>query len=415
MTKRFPSSVALINPLGDYGIDTYTYELGQGLAANGVTVDAYCSTTSRIGSPELSPNHRRFNVLGARLPRRLEDAAALRAVSPNAPNGSAAQASPVDRTPSEWRRALRHTYLSLELALHLKQRRYDAVWTQWPEMDDYPSFWKVARALRLPVVHTVHNILPHERRPRDVALYREVYESARLLFVHSQPVRDELATLFPTQLSKAAVMPHGAYTFYRRCLAARSRVRAALDIPPTAVVLLFCGAIRPYKNIDAAIEALAAIDREDVILVVAGSEGEAPFADPLRRTKELINQAGIEARVRLVPGFLDTGPMGELFEAADVLLLPYLKSYGSGLLMLGITFGKYIVATRSGMEETASRYARSIVLGGPDATAVRAGIETAVERVTRDPEPLTAVPAEFEWSNIAAKCIHEINLALKQR
>jgi glycosyltransferase involved in cell wall biosynthesis len=401
-------SIALINPLGDYGIDTYTYELGQGLAANGVKIDAYCPVVSRIGELELHPNHRRFNVLGARLGKHLHTPAQSHAVVAGSPNPASARWATSDDIVPRWRRALRARYLGVELALHLKRRRYDIVWTQWPEMDDYLSFWNAARWLRLPLVHTVHNVLPHERHEGDAAAYNAVYNAARVLFVHSNPVRDELATLFPDQIAKAVVVPHGAYTFFRRQPNARRKVRDALNIPASAVVLLFCGAVRPYKNIDAAITALAALRRDDVILVVSGSEGGGSAKDPLARTKELIRQANVEDRVRLLPGFLDAVPMAELFEASDVLLLPYLKSYGSGLLMLGITFGKYIVATRPGMEEAASQYPRAIILDGDDAVAVREGIEKAIGYVRCDPAPLDTVLPEFQWSNIAAKSLDEV-------
>jgi glycosyltransferase involved in cell wall biosynthesis len=414
MASFRPRSIALINPLADYGIDTYTYELGQGLAANGVSVDAYCSAVSRIGTPELDPRHRRFNVLGGRLPRNLDVSTPVTPARPTESKRSTSDGS-VPRAQPGWRRRLRQVYLSGELALRLKAGRYDAVWTQWPEMEDYADFWNALRWLGNPLVHTVHNVLPHQRSPGDVALYGAVYDAARVLFVHSRPVRDELAALFPRAVAKAFAIPHGTYTFYKRQPAARARLRAELNIPAASVALLFCGAIRPYKNIDAAIAALAALGRDDVVLIVAGSEGGDGLADPLARTKQLVRDAGVEHRVRLMPGYLDAVPMAELFEAADVLLLPYLKSYGSGLLMLGITFGKYIVATRSGMEESASRYPRAIIVDGDDAAAVEQGIELAIERVRSDSAPLHTALPEFEWSNIAAASLNEIGRVLSGR
>ena len=41
MSRAFPGFVALINPMADYGIDTYTHELARGLAENGVHVDVF--------------------------------------------------------------------------------------------------------------------------------------------------------------------------------------------------------------------------------------------------------------------------------------------------------------------------------------------------------------------------------------
>jgi glycosyltransferase involved in cell wall biosynthesis len=394
--------------MADYGIDTYTYELAQGLASNGVRVDVYCADASVLGSPPLHPNHRRYAVLGSRLWR---NASALRSSKDSPPshqNGTkpkGAAASPA------WRHSVRRLYLPTELGLHLRRHNYDAVWTQWAELADYQGFWRASRFLRIPIVHTVHNILPHERHVGDVAAYRKVYETARLLFVHSSQVRDEFSSLFPEQASKTVVVPHGSYTLYRRQPEARSTVRSALRIPADAAVLLFCGAIREYKNIDAAIGALAQLKRDDVVLIIAGSE-PGDGADPLARTRATIQRAGVEHRVRLVSGFLDQTQMAEIFEASDILLLPYSKSYGSGLLMLGMTFGKYIVATKPGMEESASIYTRSVLLQGADTASVLAGIETAIERMRTEHKPFAGVPCEFDWVNIAATSLEQIGRAL---
>jgi glycosyltransferase involved in cell wall biosynthesis len=407
-SSRRPLSIALINPLSDFGIDTYTYELGQGLAANGVRVDSYCSAASHIQTPALHANHRRLCVLGGRLPRPL--AVPTASVGSTTPLAHPPAVGP-SRLPAWFKRPLRAPMLSGELSIHLKRANYDVVWTQWPELGEYSGFWRLSRWLGLTVVHTVHNVLPHERYHDDVAAYGRVYSTARLLFVHSRPVRDELARLFPADKAHIVVAPHGVYTVFPRRSGSRERLRASLNIPPDSIVLLFCGGIRDYKNIDAAIAAFGQIRSEKVVLVVAGWE-PGDTSNELPRTRALIRDAGVESRSRLVPGFLDAETMADVFEASDVLLLPYRKSYGSGLLMLGITFGKYVVATAPGMEEAASQYGRAILLDGDDATSVRKGIERAIELARCEPGVPWHVPPEFNWVNIAAKSLDAIETAL---
>ena len=100
--------------------------------------------------------------------------------------------------------------------------------------------------------------------------------------------------------------------------------------------------------------------------------------------------------------------MWERLEAGDVLMVPYAKSYGSGLLMLGITFGKYFVATRPGMEEAASRYSRSIMLDSAAPSEIALGIRAAIRRVIADPAPLMHVAPEFDWKKSAASCMRDV-------
>ena len=415
MSRVFPESVALINPMADFGIDSYTHELARGLAENGVQVDVFTADASRLNVQVTQPNYRRFRVLGSRLPRVLSDTALRDGVGPDdMPTRSEGVCGPLENElPNrQWRTRARQYFLSGEFALYLRNAHYDVVWTQWPDFGAYAKFWAASRWLRLPVVHTVHNILPHERFAGDMAMCEKAYDTARLLFVHSNPVREELAALFPSLASKVVSMPFGAYTLYPRQAGARAQLRAEMDVPPDAVVLLCCGAIRPYKNVDACIRALAQIDREDVILVIAGSETGAPREDPLARTRAFVHEMGVGDRVRLRPGFLDEKAMAQLFESVDVLMLPYLKSYGSGLLMLGITFGKYIVATRSGMEESASIYPGAILLDGSGVEDVRGGIEAALQRLAEGPRTIGRIAPEFDWTNIAGQCLDDISRAL---
>lgn len=418
MSRSLPRSVALVNPLGDFGIDTYTHELARGLAENGVHVDVFTSEISRLKVYVTHRNYRRFRVLGSSLPLVLADSSLRGELARSDPSveASGVYGSLMPEAPIPvWRNWARKYYLGSELAIYLRRARYDVVWTQWPDFGPYATFWAASRWLRLPIVHTVHNILPHERSPGDIAMCERVYRTARLLFLHSTPVLEELTSLFPAHASKAVTMPFGTFTVYPRRPEGRARVRNAFNIPANAVVLLCCGLIRPYKNVDACIQAMAVIKRKDVILMIAGGEPESPRTDPLAQTRALVRQVGIEDRVRLHPGFLDETGVAELFEAADVLMLPYLKSYGSGLLMLGITFGKYIVATRTGMGESASRYPGTIFLEGSTPDDVRHGIELAVDRVAAGPRSIDRVSPELDWTSIADQCLNEIGRLLPNR
>jgi hypothetical protein len=412
VNRDFPRSIALINPLPDFGIDSYTHELAQGLADAGIRTDVYASDSSKL-RVQTRPNYRRFHVLGSRLPSRILDAT----IPSDAPIPSGAGASPPtsQSQPSAFKTFARDRFLPFQLAMRLRRERYDVVWTQWPELGAYSDLWQWCRILRIPVVHTVHNIFPHERSDGDVEISASAYRAARVLFVHSTPVLEELSELFPAYASKAVVIPHGTYTMYPRVPEVREQLRTDLKISPQQTVLLVCGAIRGYKNVNACIDAVATLHRDDIILVIAGSEPGAPKTDPLPETTARVHASSAASQVRLLPGFRDERGMAELFETSDVLMLPYLKSYGSGLLMLGITFGKTVLATRPGMEETASQYPRSILLSSGSVDDLRVGIERAVAMVTANSRTPVEIPQNLQWSNIAVRCADSIRKHLTVR
>jgi glycosyltransferase involved in cell wall biosynthesis len=229
--------VALVT-LGDPGIGTYTYELAEALSACGVRVDVYTHFPSC--TLPLPRHHRLFPVLGSALIRQ-RYLLRLHAASPGTvrldPEGAAHGPSCIPRF---LKRTIRESYLSIELATWLRAQRYDFVWTQWPDLyGSRISFWSAARALGLPLVHTVHNVFPHEQAADDRAHYRHVYDRSRLVIVHSRAARDVLAREFPAVSSKILISPHGLYTTtYPRRPEARDRVRRSLGVSSVVPLVL---------------------------------------------------------------------------------------------------------------------------------------------------------------------------------
>src|SRR5947199_7341653 len=66
MSRRI-RSIAMIDTDGGDGIGGYTYELSEGLAANGIHVDVYANNRSGIQDLPLPRHHRLFPVLGGAL------------------------------------------------------------------------------------------------------------------------------------------------------------------------------------------------------------------------------------------------------------------------------------------------------------------------------------------------------------
>ncbi len=419
-------SVAILNPLGDFGITTYSFELAEGLEANGVRADFYASDVSPLSELPARHRHQCFPVLGSLLLRQRRMLCTPRPADgwsasggaddlPSAAAWTAEDAAVARRRGEGARRAL----LGLELALHLRRRRYDLVWTQWPDIYG-TAFWRTCRALGLPLAHTVHNPVPHDSAGDEVAALRRVYAACDLLFVHSEQARGEFEALFPDLRDRVAVSRHGLYTTYPRCPAARAAGRRELGLAEGEAAVVICGGIRPYKNLDALVAALAAPRCARAVLVVAGEEsgyGGAPAADPLDRTRRLAREAGVAERVRLIPRFLRARELAELLEAADVLALPYRKGYGSGLLLLGMSFGRHVlIADTGGAAEYVADYPAHTLLDGTGAPEVAAGLARAIDTVTA---PAVRVPAprspDLEWPAIAARALTAVRERLPAR
>ena len=411
--------IAVLNPLGDYGINQYCHELAQGLGANGARVAFF--TSSRCGLPP-SSLYECYPVLQSVL---FKQRAALRngKVAPECA-GDAGGAYSSDWVQSALRLApqkhsaytpnhsrLRAWALTVELALYLKARGYGVVWTHWPNLDSYErGFWKICRRLGLFVMHTVHNVVPHDSASVICETDRAVYDAAHLLVVHSAFSRSAFVDAWPEFASKAAILPHGLYTIYPERMEARARVRSDLGVQPHQRIVLFCGGIRPYKNIDATVEALADSRCSEAVLVVAGQEREFADAtdDPLGHTRRLAKQFGIEDRIRLIPRYLSILELADLFAAGDMQALPYLKSYGSGMLLLGMTLGKHIITTRTGgAEEYLQQYPAATLLNGSGPLQICDGLADALGRVRAPASPAPSLP-HLEWRTIGRRSLELI-------
>jgi beta-1,4-mannosyltransferase len=407
-------SIAMLDPIGDYGIGGYTYELSEGLAAQGVDVDVYTNARSVMLELAIPRHHRILPVLGGPLFRQRE---LLRGHSPPArrgeiPRSSAGPAGARSKLGSGLRRKVRGLVLSLELALHLKRTGYDLVWTQWPYLGGYGSgFWTLSRALGLRLVHTVHNVLPHEteNRLQQKADCERVYRCASALIVHSESSRRELCQLFPRLANKIITAKHGLYTLYKRAPEARELVRSRLGIWPGQVAFLFFGSVRPYKNLDAVLRALRHESLRQAMLIVAGwdlGSLNGPLPDRLANTRGTARDLGVTNQVRFVPGPLDLEDTARVFEASDIIVLPYLKSYGSGLLLHGMTYQRHVVVTATGgMEEYLLHYPRHTLLSDASSDAVARGLAQAVAAVQCGARPAVPEIPELAWPEIARRTL----------
>ena len=415
--SRGIQSIAMVDTDGGYGIGGYTYELSEGLASHGICVDVYANGRSTLR--DVPPrHHRRLPVLGRALCRQTGlPHEGVSWVEPSS-NGTASAGTPGGATAakSRLRGWIRHGLLAVEFASYLKHKHYDVVWIQWPGDVYGAALYSMCRALGMRVVHTVHNVLPHETIAADIPNQALLYRKADALIVHSAWAERELTRLFRDVSHKIVRSRIGLYTMYPRRPDSRPQTRAALRVDDGTPVVLFFGGIRPYKNVDAVLGAMRDERLRTAVLVVAGVESgydaRVP-GDPLGRTRALVDQLGITERVRLVPGGLDCADTTALLEAADILVLPYVKSYGSALLLLGMTFDKYIVATTAGgMDEYLDAYPHHTVIACSDVEHVVAGLAEALRRLPlRQMIPAPPMPA-LAWSDIAKQVLAALNVHL---
>jgi len=188
-----------------------------------------------------------------------------------------------------------------------------------------------------------HNVLPHERRPGDVALVRTLLAHVNTVLVHSAGQAAQARQLVPdVPIVVARMPPHlpAAPAGGHEDLSAERSVA-----PPSGQAtcnLLFFGIVRPYKGLDVLLRALARAPAH-VMLTVAGE-----FWGGTSQTEKLIAELGLQGRVTLQPGYVPASRIPALFAAADALVLPYREATASQNVVLAFSYGVPVIATTAG-------------------------------------------------------------------
>lgn len=192
------------------------------------------------------------------------------------------------------------------------------------------------------VLSILDNVVPHEKRPADVAFTRYFLQPVDVFIAMSQSVLDDLRRFEPHK--PAALIPHPIYDNYGPAVS-KAAAREQLQLDPQGRYILFFGFIRKYKGLDLLLKAMAdeRIRRLGVKLVVAGEfyEDEAPY-------RELLQQLQLGDRVLLHTDFIPNDAVKNYFCAADLVVQPYKSATQSGISQIAYHFEKPMVVTRVG-------------------------------------------------------------------
>ncbi len=195
-----------------------------------------------------------------------------------------------------------------------------------------------------------HNVLPHERRPGDVAMTRILLSHVDTVITHSAGQAAQARELAPAATVRTATMPPHLPTAgqqdheaERAPVSAPGPPRASpADAASAPVRLLFFGIVRPYKGLDVLLRALAGAPAH-VTLTVAGE-----FWGGTEPTERLIADLGLRDRVTLQPGYVAATAIPALFAAADALVMPYREATASQNALLAFAHGVPVITTTAG-------------------------------------------------------------------
>ncbi|NUO79389.1 glycosyltransferase [candidate division KSB1 bacterium] len=205
-----------------------------------------------------------------------------------------------------------------------------------------PSLGTVAGRLRkrgTRVVAILDNLIPHERRPGDLALIRYFLRRNDGFVAMSETVERDLKQFLPE--AQYVLKPHPIYDHFGSAISS-AEARAKLGLPRDKRIVLFFGFIRDYKGLDTLIRAAAHLSEEYCVVIAGEMYGD--FA----KYEALLDEANVRSRCKLFIRYIDDAEVPAFFSAAEVCVLPYKSATQSGIVQIAFNFDLPVIATDVG-------------------------------------------------------------------
>jgi glycosyltransferase involved in cell wall biosynthesis len=238
-------------------------------------------------------------------------------------------------------------------AVSAKPRIFHILWNNKLSYIDRTLLMLYYKLLRKKVVLTAHNVNTAKIDAKDSLLNRVTlkaqYRAADHIFVHTGKMKAELVRDFGLVEQRVSVIPFGISNSVPDTDLTAAEARQRLGVGSGKKVILFFGAIRPYKGLEYLVAAFGqlAARHPDYCLVLAGDRkkgSEKYLEDILEKIGRQSWRDQVICRIEFVPD----EETEVFFKAADVLVLPYTEVFQSGVLFLSYSFGLPAIATDVG-------------------------------------------------------------------
>jgi len=299
---------------------------------------------------------------------------------------------------------------------HIEEAKPDILHYQWvlvPTLDRL--MFKHFQAMGIQIVYTAHNLLPHEERRWHRKQYASLYKTVNQIIVHSESNRRELAETFMLDATKVHIIPQGNFSDFSGKALTREKAKEILGIDLKQRVILFFGLIKRYKGIEHLIKAFPMVKKRlpEAKLLIAGKPNEdfSPY-------ENLIVDLGIREDVITHLRFIPYKEVVTYFCAADVVVLPYLRTYQSAVVFTAYTFGRPVIATATGGLPEAIEKGRSGYVVPPAnekmlAEAICEILSNETKMVQMGYYARHLAETEYSWSSLAKATLEVYRSSVK--
>jgi len=193
----------------------------------------------------------------------------------------------------------------------------------------------------------IHEIIdPLEQSIFSVRLYARIMgkllmKSADVLVVHSRSVKSQLIKIYGVNKDKVFVIPLGLFNTLHENNN-KLAIKEELEIKENLVILYF-GIIRKYKGLPYLVKAFNNLPNSVINssrLMIIGEDWKEE-----NDLEKMINSSPFKGHITYNPQFIPDAMILKYFSAADVVVLPYLRTSGSAVANIAMTYGVPIITS----------------------------------------------------------------------
>jgi len=233
----------------------------------------------------------------------------------------------------------------------LKQQKPSVVIMQWwtSSVAHMELFLAIAIKLKLKakLILEMHEIVdPLEESIIPIRLYSRVMGKLLMarsdaFVVHSPSVINQVAEIYHLSPNRVFAIPLGLFDVYYQHIDKQAAMDE-LGIKEEFVILYF-GLIRKYKGVLCLVEAFNRLPQDIARhsrLVIAGEDwgDETSLAS-------MVDSSPYKGQITYKPEFVPDALIPRYFSATDVVVLPYLRTAGSGVANIALAYGKPIITS----------------------------------------------------------------------
>ena len=165
-----------------------------------------------------------------------------------------------------------------------------------------------------------HNVYPHNASSMEKALSRLVIRQFKNVFVQSQNQYELVTSFHPS--AKCTILNHPPYPGRQP----KNHQKDKGSEAKSPIRVLFFGFIREYKGIDTLLEAAQKVSHDEFHFHFVGESWSDSLAD------KIVSASNKHSNITHKLSYVSSSSLQSIFDASDVVVLPYTQATGSGAL-----------------------------------------------------------------------------------